>query len=81
MRIGLGLHPDLAHMAEGELQQWRVIAAPGHPFLRAVIKSDLSNIDPCLAQVERCWPNRLVPADPANHLRTCDQQLLDRDTC
>ena len=42
---GFGLHPDLAHIAGGELQQWHVIAAPGHPFLRAVIKRVLSNID------------------------------------
>ncbi len=40
-----GLHPDLFHIAGGELQQWHVIAAPGHPFLRAVIKRVLSNID------------------------------------
>ncbi len=42
---GFGLHPDLAHIAGGELQQWHVIAAPGHPFLRAVLKRVLSNID------------------------------------
>lgn len=42
---GFGLQPDLAHLARGELQQWHVIAAPGHPFLRAVIIRVLSNID------------------------------------
>lgn len=42
---GFGLHPDLAQVAGGEIQQWHVIAAPGHPFLRAVIIRVLSNID------------------------------------
>lgn len=40
-----GLHPDLAHVKGGEFQQFHVIAAPGHPFLRAVIERVLSNID------------------------------------
>lgn len=42
---GFGLHPALAEIPGGEFQQWHVIAAPGHPFLRAVILSLLSNID------------------------------------
>jgi len=42
---GFGLHQELAHIAGGEFQQWHVIAAPGHPFLRAVILKVLSNLD------------------------------------
>lgn len=41
---GYGLHWDLA-VPGGEFQQWHVIAAPGHPFLRAVIETILMNID------------------------------------
>jgi hypothetical protein len=42
---GFGLHRELAHIPGGEFQQWHVIAAPGHPFLRAVILSVLQNLD------------------------------------
>ncbi|CAA9290350.1 MAG: hypothetical protein AVDCRST_MAG93-3841 [uncultured Chloroflexia bacterium] len=42
---GWGLHPDLAGFPDGEIQQWHVIAAPGHPFLKAVIDSVLTGID------------------------------------
>lgn len=31
-------------LPEGEFQQWHVIAAPGHPFLQAVIEKTLANI-------------------------------------
>lgn len=39
------LHPELHEVAGGEFQQWHVIAAPGHPFLRAVIERVLYLID------------------------------------
>lgn len=42
---GFGLHRELAHIPGGEYQQWHIIAAPGHPFLRAVILAVLANID------------------------------------
>ena len=38
-------HPELRDIAGGEFQQWVIIAAPGHPFLRAVIERVLDNID------------------------------------
>jgi hypothetical protein len=41
---GFGCHPELADIGE-EIQQWHVIAAPGHPFLRAVIEAVLDGID------------------------------------
>ena len=42
---GWGLHADLADLPGGELQQWHIMAAPGHPFLRAVIERVLHGID------------------------------------
>ncbi|MCG7349501.1 glycosyltransferase family 32 protein [Sphingomonas sp. ACRSK] len=39
------LHPELRDVPGGEFQQWHVIAAPGHPFLRAVIERVLHLID------------------------------------
>ncbi|WP_048439943.1 glycosyltransferase family 32 protein [Caenimonas sp. SL110] len=42
---GYGLHPELKQLARGEFQQWHIIAQPGHPYLRAVIRSVLRNID------------------------------------
>ena len=47
---GWGLHPDLETHPRGELQQWHVIARPGHPFLRRVIASVLAR-----ASVYRPW--------------------------
>lgn len=44
-RVGWGMHKEVAHIEHGEFQQWHIICAPGHPFLRAVILSVLSNID------------------------------------
>lgn len=41
---GWGLHDELKHMQNGEFQQWYIAAAPGHPFLKAVIETVLQNI-------------------------------------
>ncbi len=41
---GFGMHPEL-DVHTGEFQQWHVIAAPGHPFLKAVIETVFTNID------------------------------------
>lgn len=40
-----GMHEELASIGKAEFQQWHVIAAAGHPFLRAVIERVLYNID------------------------------------
>jgi hypothetical protein len=40
-----GLHRELEHIAGGELQQWHIIAPPGHPFIRAVILRVLDGIE------------------------------------
>ena len=42
---GFGLKPEVAHVAGGELQQWHIIAAPGHPFLRALLLAILDGIE------------------------------------
>ncbi|MCB8746893.1 glycosyltransferase [Rhodoferax sp. U2-2l] len=44
-REGFGLWKDLSQVPGGEFQQWHIIAAAGHPFLKAVILSILNNID------------------------------------
>ena len=40
---GWGLHPEIGDI-DGEFQQWHIVAARGHPFLRAVIERVLRNI-------------------------------------
>jgi inositol phosphorylceramide mannosyltransferase catalytic subunit len=40
-----GFIHDLRHFKGGEFQQWHVICAPGHPFLKAVLETILANID------------------------------------
>lgn len=39
-----GSEKELRHVPGGEYQQWFIIAAPGHPYLKAVIDAVLSNI-------------------------------------
>lgn len=39
------LNYDLRYIEGGEYQQWHIICAPGHPFLKAVIEAVLANID------------------------------------
>lgn len=41
---GWGLHKEL-RLKDGEFQQWFIIAAPGHPFLQAVIRRVVRNIN------------------------------------
>lgn len=40
-----GDHYDLRDIAHGEFQQWHIVCAPGHKYMRAVIDSVLTNID------------------------------------
>lgn len=40
-----GHYKEIKHIKRGEYQQWHIIAAPGHPFIRAVILQVLENID------------------------------------
>jgi len=43
---GWGVFPDHPALSgRGEFQQWHVVAAPGHPFLAAVIDAVMRNID------------------------------------
>jgi hypothetical protein len=39
-----GLHAELRDIPGGEYQQWFIVAAPGHPFMRATIEAVLRNI-------------------------------------
>ena len=39
-----GIWPELQQIEGGEFQQWHIIAAPGHPFLEAVIERVVKNI-------------------------------------
>jgi inositol phosphorylceramide mannosyltransferase catalytic subunit len=40
---GWGLHPEIGD-TDGEFQQWHIVAAAGHPFLRAAIERVLRNL-------------------------------------
>lgn len=39
-----GVHSELKAFEGGEFQQWFIVAAPGHPFLKATIEAVLRNI-------------------------------------
>ena len=42
---GFGLKTEVAQIPGGEFQQWHVIAAPGHPFLHAVLLAVFDGIE------------------------------------
>lgn len=42
---GMGLLDEVGHVPGGEYQQWHVIGAAGHPFLRAVLIAVLADIE------------------------------------
>lgn len=75
---GWGLHPELADVPGGEFQQWHVIAAPGHPFLRAVIERVLGGIRTYTARgVDVGWTGVLRLTGPIAYTRAI-APLLDR---
>lgn len=41
----IGVHPELAHVPQGEYQNWVIATCPEHPFLAAVIDAVLQNIE------------------------------------
>ena len=42
---GWGLHQEIDFLECGEYQQWHIVSAPGHPFLKAVIDRVIQNIE------------------------------------
>lgn len=57
---GWGQHYELRDIAAGELQQWHIICAPGHPFLKAVIDTVLANIDTYLPSLHGVGKNGVL---------------------
>jgi mannosyltransferase OCH1-like enzyme len=41
---GWGDHYELRHIPAGEFQQWHIVCAPGHPFMKSVLENVLSNV-------------------------------------
>lgn len=41
---GWGLYRELAHLPNGEFQQWHIVSVNGHPFLRSVIEYVLDGL-------------------------------------
>lgn len=40
-----GSHYELRDIPSGEFQQWHIVCAPGHPYLKAVLENVMANID------------------------------------
>ena len=82
---GWGLHDELKHMQNGEFQQWYIAAAPGHPFLKAVIETVLRNIksyNPALHGVGKHGVLRVTGPVPyslsiSRHLGNCKHRLVN----
>lgn len=85
---GWGFHYDLRDILGGEFQQWHVVAAPGHPFLRSVLQNVLKNIDlyiPALHAVGKRGVLRLtgpvaytLAIEPL--LGSCNHRVITRQT-
>ena len=41
---GWGYYPEISHIRGGEYMQWFIVAAKGHPYLRAVLREVVSRI-------------------------------------
>jgi mannosyltransferase OCH1-like enzyme len=77
---GFGLHPELHFSPRGELQQWHVIAAPRHPFLRDVIESVLDNIARYRFDVNGCGkPGVLRTTGPIAYTRAIHPHISEHN--
>jgi mannosyltransferase OCH1-like enzyme len=59
---GWGQHYELRDIAAGELQQWHIVCAPGHPFMKAVIDTVLANIDTYVPSLHGVGKNGVLRA-------------------
>jgi mannosyltransferase OCH1-like enzyme len=55
-----GLHWELRDIPTGEFQQWHIICAPGHPFMKAVLETVLANIDTYLPSLHGVGKNGVL---------------------
>lgn len=82
---GWGCHDELGHMANGEFQQWYIVAVPGHPFLKVVIETVFRNIkiyNPALHGVGKHGVLRVTGPVPytlaiSRLLSDCKSRLVD----
>ena len=67
----IGVHPGIdLGFDEGELQQWHIVCAPEHPFLKAVIAAVMRNIDAYDPARDEVGKNRRVENDRTDRLYT-----------
>jgi mannosyltransferase OCH1-like enzyme len=62
-----GSHYELRDIPTGEFQQWHIVCAPGHPYLKAVLENVMANIG-LYPQPARHRQKRRVAGDRANCL-------------
>ena len=78
---GWGLHDELADVPGGEFQQWHIVAAPGHPFLRAVLERVIAGISTySIRHTGVGWSGVLRLTGPIAYTRAI-VPLLDRYPC
>lgn len=81
---GWGLHPVCGK--RGEFQQWHIIAAPGHEFLRAVIARVAQNIETYSGGTGKSGVLYLTGPVPYTLaiqplLASCPHRLIDSEAC
>jgi mannosyltransferase OCH1-like enzyme len=55
-----GSHYELRDIPTGEFQQWHIVCAPGHPFLKAVLENVMANIDKYLPSLHGIGKNGVL---------------------
>ena len=55
-----GSHYELRDIPTGEFQQWHIVCAPGHPYLKAVLENVMANIDKYLPSLHGIGKNGVL---------------------
>lgn len=55
-----GSHWELRDIPGGEFQQWHIVCAPGHPYLKAVLENVMANIDKYLPSLHGIGKNGVL---------------------
>lgn len=55
-----GSHWELRDIPTGEFQQWHIVCAPGHPYLKAVLENVMANIDKYLPSLHGIGKNGVL---------------------
>jgi mannosyltransferase OCH1-like enzyme len=73
-----GSHYELRDIPTGEFQQWHIVCAPGHPFLKAVLENVMGNIDKYLPSLHGVGKNGVLRVTGPIAYTRAIHAILDR---